>query len=141
MTKMQKIHYILGYAGLIPFIGLSLLTIMNDSVSHFALITYTALIASFLGGTLWMISANEDLPMHVAITSNVIMLLSWLLIIFYKVDGIYYLASALFISLICYERRFVKHLYSPEYLQLRTWLSWIVAGCLISVAVFLQVLS
>ena len=138
---MQKIHYTLGYAGLIPFIGLSVLTLMDDSVSHFALITYAALIASFLGGTLWMISVKEDLPMHVAITSNVIMLLSWLLIIFYKVDGIYYLASALFVSVICYERRYIKHLYSPEYLQLRTWLSSIVAVCLVSVAIFLQVIS
>ena len=137
---MQKIHKILGYSGLIPFIAFSILTVMEDSVSNFALITYACLIASFLGGTLWMSSIQEKLATHVAIFSNVFMLLSWLILIFYKTDGIYYLASALFVALICYERRYLKNIYSAEYLKLRTVLSVTVASCLLVVAISLQLI-
>ena len=133
---MKKIHYILGYTGLIPFIGLSITTILGDSVSNAVLLSYACLIASFLGGTLWMSSIEHKLANHVAITSNLFMLFAWAILIFQKTDGIFYLASALFISLICYERRYLKHLYSAEYLTLRTVLSWVVAGSLLVVAIF-----
>ncbi|MBT8449838.1 MAG: DUF3429 domain-containing protein [Gammaproteobacteria bacterium] len=133
---MKKIHLTLGYAGLIPFIGLSIMIVMGYSVANIALLSYACLIASFLGGTLWMSSVEHKLAGHVAVTSNLLMLAAWAILIFHQVEGIFYLASALFVVLICYERRYLKLQYYVDYLRLRTVLSWLAAGCLLIVAIY-----
>jgi len=45
-----------GYSGLIPFFGLSLLSITGFEFAHQALISYAALIVSLLGGVIWSFS-------------------------------------------------------------------------------------
>jgi len=56
--ETPRVALILGVAGLIPFVGLAAAMLIGpDGVSertlHMALVTYGALIASFLGGVRW----------------------------------------------------------------------------------------
>lgn len=70
MTKPDTIPraaLLLGVGGLIPFIGLAaVITIAPDSVGlgqralHMALVTYAALIASFIGGARWGNALSGD---------------------------------------------------------------------------------
>jgi len=60
IEPMPRIALILGLGGLIPFVVLSSLMLfdpnilgLGDRILHMALVTYTALIASFLGGVRW----------------------------------------------------------------------------------------
>ncbi len=136
---MNNTHLSLGYAGLIPFVGLSIATIMGYPQANFALLSYAMLIASFLGGTLWLSSVENKLPGHTAIVSNILMLAAWVILLLHNQTGIYYFAAALYAVLIVYERRFFKTIHAPEYLQLRTILSVVVTVCMLTVAVYFHV--
>ncbi len=58
--SMPRAALLLGLAGLVPFIGLAMTLILAPDLGglgsrgfHMALVTYAALIASFLGGVRW----------------------------------------------------------------------------------------
>jgi len=60
LQRMPQAALILGVAGLIPFVGLTTFLILAPDAAglgarafHMALVTYAALIASFLGGVRW----------------------------------------------------------------------------------------
>lgn len=57
MRQRPIVPYVLGIAGLIPFVGLSALTLMlgypAGEITAVLLLAYGALILSFLGGTRW----------------------------------------------------------------------------------------
>lgn len=60
---MNVWHAVFGYAGLIPFIGLTALMLMNQPSAEFWLMSYAALIFSFLGGVQWLATLTPVSPL------------------------------------------------------------------------------
>lgn len=118
---MQRIYLMLGHAGLIPFVGLAILAIMDWSPAQPILVKYGALIMTFLGGTVWMLAMEKKLHWSVAVISNVIMLLAWVvLVLFLPVPNIALLALAiLFSAFVTFENQIMRPHYHEDYFRLR----------------------
>ncbi len=80
---------LLGIAGLIPFIGSSILIVwapdflsLGSGLLHMVLVTYAALIASFLGGVRWGNALNRSEHRHREFIIAVLpSLVSWLALV------------------------------------------------------------
>lgn len=132
---MSRLHTLLGYGGLIPFIALSILTVSGYSAAAGWLISYAALIFSFLGGLLWVASIKVPLPRQVAVVSVVLMLWAWCWLLFPAVNWFWWAAWS-FLGLWLYEKRFVADFYGAGLLHLRLQLSLIAALSLLLTALF-----
>lgn len=111
-----------GYTGLIPFVSLSLLTIAGFSFAPAALISYAALIFSFLCGVVWFVSLKRPQTGHIALVALGGMLWSWCWILFPAID--WTAAAGLSFALLwLYERRVLSRDYGDQFIQLRLWLS------------------
>ncbi len=131
---MSRTHQFLGYAGLIPFIGLALLNAFGgypDSSEW--LLSYAALIFSFLGGLLWLVSMQYELPRHVPLVSAGMMLWAWCWLLWPAMNW-FWLAAWSFLGLWLYEKFYLASVYSPAFLRMRAQLSLIAALSLISSA-------
>lgn len=82
--KKNKVTNLLGYLGLLPFLAATLLEVINadfmgkSGLTYF--VTYSAVILSFMAGTLWgkVLSANDEGGTAVAfIMSNIFALAAW----------------------------------------------------------------
>lgn len=116
-------HHMLGYAGLIPFYGLAIMSWLGFLYAIDWLLSYAALIFSFLGGLLWYASVVENLPRQVVIISVSTMLWAW----FWLLSPTHYwlwLAALSFIGLHLYERKQLSDVYSTELMRLRGHLSY-----------------
>lgn len=133
---MQKIHQLLGYLGLIPFIGLSALHIYGWSPAYELLVTYSALIISFLAGVLWMAAMDRNLSLWLALLSNVVMLASWALLIINPGSGVLYAFTLLLITLLMVEKRQLKAHYPSRFYELRSRLTLIASIALFSAELF-----
>ena len=76
----------IGYAGLIPFIGLSAMSVLWRDIHHsavlFSLLAYGATIISFLGAIHWGLAMREEKPDRNAIIWGVIpSLVAWVSLI------------------------------------------------------------
>jgi hypothetical protein len=83
----SKIALILGYAGLIPFVGLSAASVLIDATHRnsllFCLLAYGATIISFLGAIHWGLTMKDDSPSQWQLIWGVIpSLAAWLSLIF-----------------------------------------------------------
>jgi len=124
---VNKLHGVLGYAGLIPFVMLPILFQLGYLQSQGWLISYAALIFSFLGGVQWMATLNASTKSFVKQTISVsAMLWAWLWLIVPQVDWLI-LAGLSFWIMWLYERVSFKALYSVEFMLMRRNLS-LVAG-------------
>lgn len=131
---MSRLHQLLGYAGLIPFIGLALINALGIFPSSGDwLLTYSALIFSFLGGLLWRVSMQNELPRHVPLVSVGLMLFSWCWLLL-PIFNWFWLAAWSFLGLWLYEKFYLTSVYSPAFMRLRGQLSLIAALSLISAA-------
>lgn len=112
----------LGYAGLLPFVGLAVLLWLVKPGLHslvaMALTTYAALIASFLGGLHWGVAfvQGDKTPLFHAVWGVTPSLLAWIALLLPPAAGLLVL-SALLVA--CYA---VDHATWPK-LGLRHWLS------------------
>jgi hypothetical protein len=124
---MKQIHLILGYSGLIPFIGLSALTIYGWQPAQFLLLSYAALILSFLGGVVWMATIQAEKHWLIAVASNLAMLLAWLAVIFrnnpFSLPGV----AALMLGLLWLESEYLQEQYTKAFFILRKHLTFIAA--------------
>lgn len=131
---MTRLHQLLGYAGLIPFIGLALLTVTGIyPVSSEWLLSYAALIFSFLGGLLWLVSMQYELPKHVPVVSVSVMLWAWCWMLWPAFNW-FWLAAWSFLGLWLYEKFYLASVLSLAFLRLRGQLSLIAAISLIAAA-------
>ncbi len=131
----------LGYAGLLPFIGLTALLwiVQADLVQWLAmaLASYAALIASFLGGVHWGLAAlrpSQERNFHYAwgITPS---LIAWLALLMPTYAGLPLLA-ALLIACAAVDRKTYPQLGMQAWLKLRTQLSAVAAlACLLAAGV------
>ena len=138
---MLKEHQWLGYGGLIPFVGLSLLIWLppwqfdEQMLGHF-LLNYSAMILSFLGGIIWMASLVYRLPKHTLYVSVFAMLWPWLVLIEAENMGLSLplalsIAALSFMALWFYEKRYATAAYDYAFFKLRTQLSWVAALSLV----------
>lgn len=132
---MSRLHTLLGYGGLLPFILLSLLIVSGYSAATGWLMTYVALIFSFLGGLLWVASIKVPLPNHVAVISVASMLWAWCWLLFPAVNWFWWAAWS-FLGLWLYEKRFIAEFYGVTFMRLRLQLTLIAALSLILAALF-----
>ncbi len=126
---MQKWHSYLGYGGLIPFIGLSLLALSGGTLfnepARFYLIPYGALIFSFIGGIYWGVTLSNTNKTILLLVSITVMLWAWLWII---LPGIPPSLMALsFWLLPLFEFFYLRQVFNSEFLLMRRVLS-IIAG-------------
>lgn len=131
----------LGYAGLIPFIGLALVSALPDyrHTAVLGLISYGAIILSFMSGSLWgQAQGVTNLRAGPLIASNALALSGWAAL-YCAVTGWVMLALAGlalgFIACWACERVWVHQ--QPGYQQLRSRLTFIVVACLTAVIAIL----
>lgn len=112
-----------GYTGLIPFFGLSLLSIAGFSFAPAALISYAALIFSFLCGVIWFVSLKRPQTSHIAVVALGGMLWSWCWLLFPNID--WTAAAGLSFALLwVYERKTLGKDYGDQFLALRQKLTF-----------------
>ncbi len=118
---MHRIYQILGHAGLIPFVGLAILAVMDWAPAQSLLVSYGALILTFLGGTVWMLAMQKQLHWSIAVVSNLTMLLAWVvLVLFLQVPNIGLLALAiLYSAFVTFENQIMRSHYDDDYFRLR----------------------
>jgi len=85
--KPSTTALVLGFGGLIPFIGLSGLSVLTSGAHQqtllFSLLAYGATIISFLGAVHWGLTMTEDIPNKLQLVWGVIpSLAAWLSLIF-----------------------------------------------------------
>jgi hypothetical protein len=145
--KNQTIIYGLGLAGLIPFVGAAIAALAGWQIMgtdpQTLFLTYSAIILSFLAGSLWGMSRElpeNTLSSGLLIFSNVVALLAWLSLIL----GKEFYATGLTISILAYTAMYAvelsnaKRLFNAEakvYLKLRLFLTTVV--CLSHVVMLL----
>ncbi|NBW77462.1 MAG: DUF3429 domain-containing protein [Betaproteobacteria bacterium] len=91
---------VLGYSGLIPFVGLAALLLLADEVHHlsvvFALQAYSATILSFLGAIHWGLTMREEQPSPSMLLWGVApSLLAWASLLVLPHWGLWTMAAAL----------------------------------------------
>lgn len=133
---MNKIHQVLGYLGLIPFVILSALNIYGWQYADNLLISYSLLIVTFLAGILWSMTLKYHLSHWIVIFSNLVMLASWGLITINDMKGIFYAISILFILVYLVENFALKELYAKGFYRLRSQLTFIAVTSLMSAQIF-----
>lgn len=134
---MSKTYSMLGYAGLLPFIISTSLILMGQtlfSIDPFVLFTtYSAIILSFLAGTLW---GRESSQVHylnddnLLIISNVVSVLAWVAVV------VNHLYVSLLILMLGYVVVYIKDrqqwrekILSDQYIQLRGHLTTVALVC------------
>lgn len=134
-TVISDTHRTLGLAGLMPFIGLTLATLAGADIYRLYLLSYAALIFSFLGGVLWFVSLRPQAPAHITWLSVLMMLWAWSWL-HPQFPLPVWIAALSFVALHGYERLCVKAFYPAAFMQLRQWLTLIASLSLIVAAVF-----
>ena len=127
---MNQQHRLLGYAGLIPFIGLALGSLFNSVHAPLFLLSYAALIFSFLGGILWGQSLIKSLPLHVTLVSVSCMLWAWVWLLMPAYNWLW-LAALSFVALWLYEWIVLRSYLAADFVKLRGQLSLVAALSLI----------
>ncbi|GGB53885.1 DUF3429 domain-containing protein [Shewanella inventionis] len=126
----------LGFAGLIPFVTLSLLAFNHSLLSpeHTLLgfISYSAIILSFMAGALWGKAVALDLDDGIAkllIISNVIALGCWIALLTpFELSALILLVSG-YVYLLYIEFKAKQLSATTSYITLRTILTSVVAVC------------
>ncbi len=125
--------WLLGLAGLIPFVVIPLLIsieIISYSQGVFYFKQYSAVILSFLGGILWLNALLERHTQHMLYIAMLPSILGWFAVCFLSHTMALTLLTLSFVSLVFYERRFllVPKDWVADYSNLRIWLTAIVAA-------------
>ena len=104
---MQRNAKILGYAGLLPFIGLPILIIIGQLEyyqGYLYFIQYSAIILSFFGGIHWLDALQNrrsDHQLYVAMLPSII---AWLSLIFLSGNALLSTLSVAYIGILMYDK-------------------------------------
>jgi hypothetical protein len=131
MTKQMRF---LGFFGLIPFILLAVADLGGSHHAAIFLISYAALIFSFLGGLLWGQGLTKPMPLHSSLVSVSAMLWAWVWLLMPGYNW-FWLAALSFIALWLYEWLLLRRWIDPAFLRLRGQLSFVAAVCLLIAAI------
>jgi len=98
---------LLGYAGLLPFIGIPVL-IVTGILSYYQgytyFIQYSAIILSFFGGIHWLDALQnkrKDHQLYVAMLPSII---AWLALIFFEGNSLLSVLSVAYIGILMYDK-------------------------------------
>lgn len=127
---MNQQHRYLGYGGLIPFVILGLASLADISHARWFLLSYAALIFSFLGGILWGQSLIKKMPVHCSLVSVSCMLWAWLWLLLPAYNWLW-LAALSFVTLWLYEWLLLRPQLDPAFIRMRGQLSSIAALSLV----------
>ena len=122
---MIKLADRLGYAGLIPFVGLAFQ--FEDETSVSAFMSYAAVILSFLGGIHWGVAMRDQ-----RLASNTVLAVSMLPSLLAWFAMLLPINLGLVISLLAYITWWawdVTHIEDSDYRRLRTHLTIVVSIC------------
>ena len=136
---MNNLHRVLGYGGLIPFIGLAMFYHYPDELMYqligteqspigFWLVSYAALIYSFIGGVYWSISLQKNYNnlVPLLLLSIFMMLWAWLWILKPALFSPWIMALSFWLLPII-EYRWLKGIMNDDFRKMRLHLS-IIAG-------------
>ncbi|MEH6451436.1 MAG: DUF3429 domain-containing protein [Psychromonas sp.] len=145
----MKITKQLGFMGLIPFIGSLVLSLQNISVDNinlpnmawqvdgqFLFIAYSAVILSFMAGTLWQANQSEK-KVKQNIISNVFSLFAFFALLTPTLIAVVILAFN-YLVLFLYESRYVdkQDNISAPYMKMRLQLTLVVVSLHIAAFIF-----
>ena len=122
---MIKLAHRLGYAGLIPFVGLAFQ--FEDETSVSAFMSYAAVILSFLGGIHWGVAMRDH-----RLASNTVLAVSMLPSLFAWLAVLLPINLGLVISLLAYITWWAwdaTQIEDADYRRLRTHLTIVVSLC------------
>lgn len=122
---------LLGYAGLLPFIGLPVL-IVSGMLSYFQgytyFVQYSAIILSFFGGIHWLDALQNKRSDHQLYVAMLPSIVAWLALIFFSGNTLLSILSVAHIGILMYDK-YVLALERDillDYTFLRTMLTTIV---------------
>lgn len=130
--QKSKLWLYLGYAGLLPFVSLALLSAFTNIEiglsTHFVFTCYSASILSFLAGSIWLQGQTQRL-FGPTLCSNLITLLAFIsLLLSYPIGIVLLLIGYLLVFWI--EIAFNLYANKPDgYKTMRSWLTIIVVLC------------
>ena len=146
-SELPTIVRILGYAGLIPFIGLAFMVQLadspNDLIALESLVAYGAVIVSFLGALHWGAcfktigesTQNRWLDHSVWIWGIMPALIAWLAIHIFIPLALLLLAATLIVQRAIDQRTYAYYFESTQtanaFLRMRTHLTLVASVCLI----------
>ena len=136
-SRVPPLPRLLGYAGLIPFVGLSaalwLLSSTYQPLLNQALLLYASLILTFMGAVHWGLAMqNLNNQQHNQLGASVIpALVAWLA--FFLPEILNYSVLIIAFAMLClFDTRMAKHGHAPSwYPRLRSPLTAVVVVCLI----------
>lgn len=139
--KKERLAQVLTYAGTLPFFGAAIIPIIQPDFSDLnynnVILTYGAVIVSFIAGVHWGIFLFRDTQLNLFIHSNIVALLAWLAVIIAMSWSAWILilcfSYLLFIDKKLYNTRTIE----PWYFRLRTAASLIVIST-IAIHIILQ---
>ncbi len=146
-SELPSIVRMLGYAGLIPFIGLAFIVQLADSPNDFialeSLVAYGAVIVSFLGALHWgacfktigTSTQNRWLDHSVWIWGIMPALIAWLAIHIFIPLALLLLAATLIVQRAIDQRTYSYYFMNAQmanaFLHMRTHLTMVASVCLI----------
>lgn len=137
----SKTALLLGYGGLIPFVGISASSVLLEGTHQttllFCLLAYGATIISFLGAIHWGLNMREESPNHLQLVWGVIpSLAAWLSLIFSTQTG---LAIQCLMLWVCFgvDYRTYPTLNVAAWLKMRCWLTVFASLSLLTPLIYL----
>ncbi|MFT5708218.1 MAG: chromate transport protein ChrA [Oceanospirillaceae bacterium] len=127
----MKSWQLLGYLGLLPFIAFLYVSVSAENpniIAQQAFVGYSAIIVSFIAGTLWR---KDDHHINQQITSNALSLIAFLAL-FIERDLALIILVFSFILLFIYEKKLAKSTQqnnlNTNYMKMRFWLTLMVVS-------------
>lgn len=127
--SIQRLSKILTFAGALPFYLLLLPGFIASDLRLHGFLTYGAIIAAFMAGTLWGLAQRErDPPIFPIVASNVLALAAWASLLIPYTLAATALQLIIFIALLEMDRRMGEHgRETPWYFTMRTRITALVA--------------
>ena len=140
MKELPPTASYLGYAGLMPFIGLSALIFFFPESHHkefaiFCLLAYGATIVSFLGAIHWGLTMRQAIPNKWLLAWGVVpSLLGWISLLLESELGLLLLATTLWLCFIVDYKIYPKFKLT-HWLQIRLFLTFVASVSIVSAIV------
>ncbi|PKG74631.1 DUF3429 domain-containing protein [Shewanella sp. Choline-02u-19] len=126
MGKNERVWLGLGYAGLLPFILSTLMVWLGWQLpwfsAHFAFISYSAIILSFISGTLWgraLALSTSGTIGRLLILSNLYSILAWVALLLNQEVISLAILSVGYLSLLAVEKKSQALCLNDDYLSMR----------------------
>ena len=139
-NNISPVGRLLGYAGLVPFVALAVLSFIVSSVHRptiiFSLLAYGATIICFLGAIHWGLTMVENIPSKQQLVWGVMpSLLAWVSLMIPVEFGLLIVASVLLVCLIV-DYKIYPHFGLGQWLQMRLVLSLVAIVSMVLPAFF-----